>query len=281
MKKFFESKRNQMLVAIVAAVIVLVSAVIVTVILARKKNTEPEKITPSTEAQTEAQTTTELQTEVSTEPSSPETTEASTKATETKKDTKSTKPGSKEPADKKPDNSGNKNTPVIDLGKVRLQGRWGISETLQPSDLFSAEFIEATGFNKGIGISTAYQFNSNNTFTITYQVHWSNDYESALRDAYQIYFKEVYPEWTEAENHKRADQEATRMRWEISRAFIGIENDVGQISGTYSYDDTKIYYKASDGTTFNETYVLQEDSLKLTGSSEGNEGYPITLSRWS
>lgn len=270
-----------MLVAVAAAVLVFATAIIITIVQVRKRNADlPENTMPSTEASTEAPTTTESQTEASTEPSSSETTEASTKATE-RKDTNSTKTKSSNANEDKPSSSGNKNQPVIDLSKIRLVGRWGISETVRPSDLFSAEFIEITGFNKDLGVSTAYQFNSNNTFTITYEVHWSSNYESALRDAYKIYFKEIYPEWTEEENHMRADQEATRMRWEISQALIGIDNDIGQISGTYSSDNTKIYYTASDGTTFNETYVLQEDSLKLTGSSMGNEGYPITLSRWS
>lgn len=281
MENFFQSKRNRIIVAIVAAVLVLATAVIVTVVLTRKKNAElPEKITQSTEAQTEVQTTTEPQTEASTETSAPETTETSTKPA-AKKDTNSTKPNSKGSSDGKSDSSGNKNSPVIDFSPIRLVGRWGISETIQPSELFSAEFIEITGFNKALKVATTYQFNNNNTFTITYEVHWDSSYESALRDAYTIYFREIYPDWTDEEVEYRASQTASRQHWEICAAIIGIESDAGQIGGTYTCDDTTIYYKTSDGTSFSETYILQEKSLKLTGSSEGNEGYPITLSRWN
>lgn len=282
MKKFFESKQNRVIVAVTAAVIVLLTAVLVTVAVTRKRKTYEQAATePSVEIQTEAPTVAESESETVTEPQTAERApETSEKGTDTSD--KSSKKSDKGKSDKdKSDNSGSQDKkPVINLGSIRLEGRWGTTESIAPSELFNGDFLAKTGFNKQLRASTKYQFNSQKKFSITYEILSSNDYVAAMREAYTAYFKEIYPEWTPEELEKRADQTAWQEFWEITNAVIGVTGDAAEVTGTYSNDETTIYYQCDGGWSFSETYVIKDKTLTLTGSSEGNDGYPIKLTRW-
>lgn len=63
-------------------------------------------------------------------------------------------------------------------------------------------------------------------------------------------------------------------------AVIGVRYDAAEVTGTYSNDETTITYQCDGGWSFSESYVIKDKTLTLTGSSEGNDGYPITLTRW-
>lgn len=279
MKKFFESKQNRVVVAVAAAVIVLLTAVLVTVAVTRKKKSYEQAATePPVEIQTDAPTVAESESETVTEPSTAESApETSAKSTTDKASTKSDKDNSSK--DKSGDSGSKDKKPVIyNLGEIRLEGRWGTTESIAPSELFDGEFLAKTGFNKQLRVSTIYQFDSKKNFSITYEILSSNDYVAAMREAYTAYFKEIYPEWTPEELEKRADQTAWYEFWDICEAVIGVRYDAAEVTGTYSNDETTIYYQC-DGVSFSETYVIKDKTLKLTGSSEGNDGYPITLTR--
>lgn len=282
MKKFFESKQNRVVVAVAAAVIVLLTAVLVTVAVTRKRKTYEQAATePQVETQTEAPTVAESESETATEPQTAESApETSAKSTGTAD--KSSAKSDKGKSDKdKSDNSGNKDKkPVIyNLGEIRLEGRWGTTESIAPSELFDGEFLAKTGFNKQLRVSTIYQFDSKKNFSITYEILSSNDYVAAMREAYTAYFKEIYPEWTPEELEKRADQTAWYEFWDICEAVIGVRYDAAEVTGTYSNDETTITYQCDGGWSFSESYVIKDKTLTLTGSSEGNDGYPITLTR--
>lgn len=278
-KKFFESKKNRMIAAIAAMIIVLLAVIIVTVSVTRKKKAyEPETTVPPVETLTQAPTVTESEADTTTaESTTPEETEKGTSAEKDKTPKKSD--NDKSDTDKSGGSGSKNNTPVINLGSILLEGRWSTAEYIAPSELFDSEFLAKTGFNQTLGVSTAYQFNSNKTFLITYEIHSRNDYVRAMREAYTVYFKEIYPEWTPEELEKRSDQTAWQEFWQICEAVIGVSSDSAGISGTYSNDENRIYYQC-DGASFSETYVIKDKTLTLTGSSAGNEGYPIVLTRW-
>lgn len=280
MKKFFESKQNRVVVAVAAAVIVLLTAVLVTVAVTRKKKSYEQAATePPVEVQTEAPTVAESESETVTEPSTAESApETSAKSTTDKASTKSDKDNSSK--DKSGDSGSKDKKPVIyNLGEIRLEGRWGTTESIAPSELFDGEFLAKTGFNKQLRVSTIYQFDSKKNFSITYEILSSNDYVAAMREAYTAYFKEIYPEWTPEELEKRADQTAWYEFWDICEAVIGVRYDAAEVTGTYSNDETTITYQCDGGWSFSESYVIKDKTLTLTGSSEGNDGYPITLTR--
>ncbi len=274
MKKFFERKQNRLIVAVAAAVIILLTAVLVTVAVTRKKKSyEQAVIEPPVETQTEAPTVTESDPETTTEPPTTE------RVPDTSAKSKTDKPSTKSDKDKSSDSGSKDKKPVINLGSIQLEGRWGMTEYISPSELFDGDFLAKTGFNKKLSVSTTYQFNSKKTFSITYEIHDANGYVAAMREAYTVYFKEAYPEWTAEELEKRADQSAWTEFWQICEAVIGVSGDAAEVTGTYSNDETTIYYQC-DGVSFSETYVIKDKMLTLTGSSEGNDGYPIILSRW-
>lgn len=279
MKKFFESKQNRVIVAVAAAVIVLLTVVLVTVAVTRKKKSYEQTATePPVEVQTEAPTVAESESETVTEPSTAESeSDTSAKSTTDKPSKKSDKDNSSK--DKSGDSGSKDKKPVINLGSIRLEGRWGTTESIAPSELFDGDFLAKTGFNKKLSVSTAYQFNSNKTFSITYEIHDRNDYVAAMREAFIIYYQDEHPEWTPEERENRMDQTAWQEFWGICEAVIGVPYDAAEVTGTYSNDETTIYYQC-DGVSFSETYVIKDKTLKLTGSSEGNDGYPITLTRW-
>lgn len=281
MKKFFESKQNRVVVAVVAAVIVLLTAVLVTVAVTRKRKTYEQAATePQVETQTEAPTVAESESETATEPQTAESApETSAKSTGTAD--KSSAKSDKGKSDKdKSDNSGNKDKkPVINLGSIQLEGRWGTTESIAPSELFDGDFLAKTGFNKTLSVSTTYQYNRDKTFSITYAINSSNDYVAAMREAYTAYFQEIYPEWTPEELEKRADQTAWQEFWVITNAVIGVTGDASEVTGTYTNDENTIHYQCDGGWSFSESYVIKDKTLTLTGSSEGNDGYPITLTR--
>lgn len=280
-KKFFESKKNRMIAAIAAMIIVLLAVIIVTVSVTRKKKAyEPETTVPPVETLTQAPTVTESEADTTTaESTTPEETEKGTSAEKDKDKTPKKSDNDKSDTDKSGGSGSKNNTPVINLGSILLEGRWSTAEYIAPSELFNSEFLAKTGFNQTLGVSTAYQFNSNKTFLITYEIHSKNDYVRAMREAYTVYFKEIYPEWTPEELEKRSDQTAWQEFWQICEAVIGVSSDSAGISGTYSNDENRIYYQC-DGASFSETYVIKDKTLTLTGSSAGNEGYPIVLTRW-
>lgn len=285
MKKFFESKQNKILVAVAAAVCILIVAVIVTVVITQKHKTYvPEPAVPPTETLTDAPTVFASEAE-STEP---ESTESDTQTSLTKETTASNSKSDAPNKDKNKDKdkskdktgssgSGN-NTPVINLGSLLLEGRWGTAEYIEPSEVLEADFIARTGFRKQLCVCTEYQFNTNKTFSITYTVGSTSEYVNALREAYRIYLRDMYPEWTSELLESRAERSAWQIYWDICEAVIGVRDDQVGLSGKYSNDDTAIYYQC-DGLSFSETYVIKDNTLTLTGSSEGNEGYPIVLHR--
>lgn len=245
----------------------------------RKKNSYEQTATePPVEIQTDAPTVAESESETVTEPSTAESaSDTSAKSTTDKSSTKSDKDNSSK--DKSGDSGSKDKKPVINLGSIRLEGRWGTTESIAPSELFDGDFLAKTGFNKKLSVSTTYQFNSNKTFSITYEIHDRNDYVAAMREAFIIYYKDDHPEWTPETLENRMDQTAWQEFWGICEAVIGVPYDSAEVTGTYSNDETTIYYQC-DGVSFSETYVIKDKTLKLTGSSEGNDGYPITLTRW-
>lgn len=281
MKKFFENKRNRIIVAI-AAVVILLTVVIATVVVTRKKKAyEPNTTAPSVEVLTEEPTVTEAESEsqASTEPVPTENTDTQSESKTDKNEKTQNSKSDNASKDKSENNGSNDKKPVINLGSIQLEGRWGMTEYISPSELLDADFIAETGFNKKLSVSTRYQFNSDKTFVITYTVNDENDYVAALREAFIIYYKDEHPEWTPETLENRMDQTAWQTFWEICDAVIGVSYDAAQVSGTYTNDATTIYYRC-DGASFSETYVIKDKTLTLTGSSEGNEGYPITLTRW-
>lgn len=282
MKRFFERKQNRVLVAVIVAALVLVVAVILTVTVTRKhKAYEPETTVPPMELLTDAPVAAETTAEATETESSETDVQTSSKKDENTSVSESDAPKKDKNKDKDKaggSGSGNK-SPVINLGSILLEGRWGMTEYISPSELFDADFLAETGFNKKLCVSTTYRFNKNKTFIITYEVGDENDYVAALREAYKIYYKDEHPEWTPETLDNRMDQDAWKTFWEICEEVIGVSYNAAQISGTYSNDDTTIYYQC-DGVAFSETYVIKDKTLTLTGSSEGNDGYPITLTRW-
>lgn len=106
------------------------------------------------------------------------------------------------------------------------------------------------------------------------------DFEHDLRDAYYIYFQTKNPNMSEQECANYATRSSSYDCNNFCLDFLGgFGDNTTYIAGTYTCDDKTIYYQTDSGETFSETYRITDTALTLTGSSFGNEGYPITLSK--
>ncbi len=284
MKKFFQNKRNIALTAS-AAVLLIVVAIVIAVTVTAKHRAAYEPVEPESQtvSETDAPAISETEPETETEPMSASATEPSSKKTDTKK--KNTNNQSKDKEKDKDKGSSNKdpNTPVKitppwESPKDGLIGSWYTNESVAPSELLSEDFISITGFNTDMKVHTIYRFSTDNSFSIEYHVTNFDEYEDALYTAFATYFKATEPGLSPEEFEYKVDKSASYTVNELCQAVIGVWGDQGYIAGTYSYDDTTIRYQCQ-GESFSETYTLDGDTLKLTGSSLGNEGYPLTLKR--
>lgn len=280
MKKFFQNKRNIAIVVSAAVVLIVAVAGIVVAVTAEKNQAayEPIEADSLSVSQVETLSVSETETEPTTEPITEPTTvkPVSNTAETAKKNTEDTN----HDTGKSSSGEGSK-TPVIDLPKTgNLIGNWRANDSIAPSELLSDEFLSITGFNTDMQIAIIYRFSADKSFSIEYYIENYQGYADALRDAYAIYIKAINPDISPEDFEHDVGQSASYTMHELCQAAIGCEwgANMSCIFGSYSYDSNTIWYQC-DGTSFSETYMLDGDTLKLTGSSFGNEGYPITLKR--
>ncbi|MDO4154507.1 MAG: hypothetical protein Q4E21_06605 [Clostridia bacterium] len=263
---------------IAAGVVVL--AVVLTVALTRNPAQEIPQIEPDTQAvATTQETTTAPITETET---------AETQSTETKPDSAPTTDKTTTKKAEKPKATTEKatteptkpSTTKNYAWQEALVGSWGITETIQPSELYDSEFLEISGFSTPLELYTGYRFYYNGNFKMTFSFANRKDFEEKLRNAYYIYFQTTNPALTQQELEYYAGRTSSYECNEFCITFLGGYGDsTTYITGTYTCDDRTIYYQTDSGEAFSETYQITDTALTLTGSSLGNEGYPVTLNK--
>lgn len=259
---------------IAAGVVVL--AVVLTVALTRNPAQEIPQIEPDTQAvATTQETTTAPITETET---------AETQSTEIKPDSAPTTDKTTTKKAEKPKATTEKATTEPSTAKEPTQkdaliGIWRTTEYIQPSELYGSEFLDISGFSTPLEISVSYSFQKGGSFKMTFSFANRDVFEDKLYDAYYIYCQTIDPTVSEEELDHRAGIASSLDCNQFSEAMIGSSvSNTTYIVGTYTLDDSNIYYK-TDAESFSETYRLNDNTLTLTGSSLGNEGYPITLKK--
>ena len=97
--------------------------------------------------------------------------------------------------------------------------------------------------------------------------------ESAIRAEYKAVMVKVAKESCEAEGVE-FDDETRAYAEEMADEVIDAITE--ETYATYEIQGNKFVYTI-DGYSINETFTLNGKNIVLTGSSIGNEGYPITL----
>ena len=156
----------------------------------------------------------------------------------------------------------------------QLAGTYSYTESISPQEFYS-EVYDADICKTNIRVKTIYNFDANGNFSMRIRI----ENEATVRaDIKAIVVKIVKASCEEEgvafdENMQAiAENEADRAADEL------IDTLANSISGKYRIDGNKIIYTIN-GTEIYETFVLNGNTLTLTGSSEGNEGYPQTMTK--
>lgn len=259
---------------------VVVFAVVLTVALTRNPAQEISLIEPDTQAVATTQETTTVpitQTQTA-ETQAPETEPESAPTNDKTTAKKAEKP--KSTTEKATTAPTKPSTTKNYAWQEALVGSWSITEYIQPDELYDREFLEITGFSTPFQLHTRYRFHDNGNFTMTFSFANRETFERDLRDAYYIYFQTQNPDMSEQELDYYPSRTSSYECNEFCETFLGSFGDnTTYITGTYTCDDKTIYYQTDSGETFSETYQMTDTALTLTGSSLGNEGYPVTLNK--
>ena len=220
--------------------------------------------TSTTESTTEESTTEESTTEESTTEKEESTTkkkESNTKKeTTTKKKESTTKTSDKETTTKKQTETG--------VTMEQIAGTYVATETITPQE-FYGEYYDSEICKTTLKIKTYYEFGPTGNF-VTYT---KIENESAIRAEYKAVMVKVAKESCEAEGVE-FDDETRAYAEEMADEVIDAITE--ETYATYEIQGNKFVYTI-DGYSINETFTLNGKNIVLTGSSIGNEGYPITL----
>ena len=154
----------------------------------------------------------------------------------------------------------------------QLAGAYTYTETMTPQEFYS-EYYDAELCKTAAQIKTTYKFDASGNFTI----YTTIINESAVRAEYIAVMIKAVKEECDAEGLVFDDE----MKAYAEDAADQVIDSLSEpINAKYEIQGNKLVYTI-DGYSIYETFTLNGNKLVLTGSSIGNEGYPVTMTKVS
>ncbi len=153
---------------------------------------------------------------------------------------------------------------------ISITGEWHCDRNIAPQ-AFYGEYYNEEITKTNVVLRVAYIFGSDGTFTKTTEIVNLSEVRKEFRSL-----------MVDGARQKFASQGKFLTTDDVlyyeAYADDVLEDIREEQSGTYNTENNRIYYNVN-GTDFFETYTVSENELTLTGSSQENSGYPITLTK--
>lgn len=153
---------------------------------------------------------------------------------------------------------------------INLAGTWIYDEKVTPQ-VFYSEFYNAEITKTNIEMRTTYKFNSNGTVSIGVSIanisEVRKEYRSLMVEAGRINV-ESKGDYLTPDDVLYYEDYADKVLKQIC----------SEQKGKYTIDGNKIVYTIN-GETYYETFTINGSELILTGSSNSDKGYPITMTK--
>lgn len=147
-------------------------------------------------------------------------------------------------------------------------GEWVYDEIATPQEFYS-EFYDPEITSTSVELRTTYKFNDDGTFSISINIEniseVRKEYRSLMVAAGRVNI-ESRGEILTPDDVLYYEDYADKVLEQICT----VQN------GTYEVSDNRIFYTIN-GETYYETFTVSGNELTLTGSSDSDKGYPITL----
>ena len=162
-------------------------------------------------------------------------------------------------------------TTVADTNtNTSLAGTWIYDEKVTPQEFYS-EFYNAEITKTNVEMRTTYKFNNDGTVSIGVSItnisEVRKEYRSLMVEAGRLNV-ESKGDYLTPEDVLYYEDYADKILKQIC----------SEQKGKYTIDNNKIVYTINDETYY-EIFTVNGNKLTLTGSSNSDKGYPITLTR--
>lgn len=229
-----------------------------------KKEEVPQKLDQSTTTTTTTTTTTEP--------------ESSTEESSNKKDNKETTTKKKtETTTKKKTETTTKSNGGLSfvIPTTLLEGTWGYAEYFDAKELHG-DFYNPEITKTNLKIASVYNFDGRRSFSFHTYVAEKEKILNEARRSIEAVYKPYLEDGTLTQN--QYEDKCAYAITDYDSFFRSVEQS---FSGIYSVNNeiNTITYTLSNGQTFSEYFTLNGNKLTMTGSSLGNEGYPITYTK--
>lgn len=188
-------------------------------------------------------------------------------------DTKNEQSSSSTSTTEKENTTNKENTTVsatVEDTDISLEGAWIYDEKVTPQAFYS-EFYDPEITKTSVEMRTTYKFNSDGTFSIGVSIknisEVRKEYRSLMVEAGRVNV-ESKGEFLTPDDVIYYEDYADKVLEEICTSQ----------KGTYEVTNNRIFYTIN-GETYYETFTINGNELTLTGSSNSDEGYPITMTK--
>lgn len=151
---------------------------------------------------------------------------------------------------------------------INLVGTWIYDEKVTPQKFYS-EFYNPEITKTNVEMRTTYEFKEDGTFIVSISI----ENISAVRKEYRALMVEAGRVNIESKGDYLTTDDV--LYYEDYADKI-LEEICTSKKGTYEVTNNRIHYTIN-GETYYETFTVNENELTLTGSSNSDEGYPITM----
>lgn len=151
---------------------------------------------------------------------------------------------------------------------INLVGTWIYDEKVTPQKFYS-EFYNPEITKTNVEMRTTYEFKEDGTFIVSISI----ENISAVRKEYRALMVETGRLNIESKGDYLTTDDV--LYYEDYADKI-LEEICTSKKGTYEVTNNRIHYTIN-GETYYETFTVNGNELTLTGSSNSDEGYPITM----
>ncbi len=151
---------------------------------------------------------------------------------------------------------------------INLVGTWIYDEKVTPQKFYS-EFYNPEITKTNVEMRTTYEFKEDGTFIVSISIETI----SAVRKEYRALMVEAGRVNIESKGDYLTTDDV--LYYEDYADKI-LEEICTSKKGAYEVTNNRIHYTIN-GETYYETFTVNENELTLTGSSNSDEGYPITM----
>lgn len=147
-------------------------------------------------------------------------------------------------------------------------GEWVYDEIATPQEFYS-EFYDPEITSASVEMRTTYKFNDDGTFSISINI----ENISEVRKEYRALMVAAGRANIESKGEMLTPDDVLFYEDYADKV---LEQICTVQNGTYEVSDNRIFYTIN-GETYYETFTVNGNELTLTGSSDSDKGYPITL----